>query len=271
VYYHQISSGVLQVSELGPTLFLIFINDLPQVITCKVSLYADDTLIYAAVNSNEGKQLFQTNIDALHKWSMKWKMPFTTEKCEVIVFSKAPKAYPVFDPSYALGGTPLKCRQEIKYLGIILQSNLKFEQHITSKIKSASKVVGCIKYSLYEAPANSKLLAYTILCRPILEYGNTLWDPADSANIDALERVQSQAIRFINKIKGRQGISEAQNKLELQLLKDRRKTHRLSLLMRILSDESKHQTLASAYDELTKNKNKYTITINYVYASCTER
>jgi len=57
-------------------------------------------------------------------------MPFNTEMCEVIVFSKVPKAYPVFDPGYALGGTPLKCRQEIKYLGIILQSNLKFEKHI---------------------------------------------------------------------------------------------------------------------------------------------
>jgi len=61
-------------------------------------------------------------------------MPFNTGKCEVIVLSKTPKTYPVFDPSYALGGTPLKRRQEIKYLGIILQSNLKFEQHVTSKI-----------------------------------------------------------------------------------------------------------------------------------------
>jgi len=218
------------------------------VITCKVSLYADETLIYSAADSNEDKQLFQTNIDALHKWSMKWKMPFNTKKCEVIVFSKTPKAYPVFDPSYALGCTPLKCRQEIKYLGII---HLKFEQHITSKIKSASKILGCIKYSLYEAPANSKLLAYTSLCRPILEYSDTLWNPADSANIDALGSLT------ISKE------DKASQKLEINsnynFSKTGKKTLRLSLLMRILSDESKHQTLASAYNELTKNKNKYTM------------
>ena len=78
-----------------------------------------------------------------------------------------------------------------------MQSNLRFEQHITTKIKSASKVLGCIKYSLHEAPEKGKLLAYTSLCRPILEYADTLWDLSDNTSRDAIEHVQSQAVRFI--------------------------------------------------------------------------
>ena len=66
-----VSSGVPQGSVLGPTLFLIYINDLPRAVSCNVSLYADDTLLYSEVNSNQEKQLFQMNINALHDWSTK--------------------------------------------------------------------------------------------------------------------------------------------------------------------------------------------------------
>jgi hypothetical protein len=266
-----VSSGVPQGSVLGPTLFLIYINDLPQSVTCNVSLYADDTLIYSEVNSIRDAQLFQENINALQEWSVRWKMPFNTDKCEVIVFNKGSSP----TPSYTLGDSKLKCVDETRYLGITVQSNLKFNKHITKKINDATRVLGCIKYTLYEAPEKGKLLAYTSLCRPLLEYGDTLWDPPDSKTSDTIEQVQNRAIRFIKNIKGRHGVTEARDQLELRSLKDRRKTHRLSLLMRILSDNTKHQTLASAYEELVNGRSQTTMTTraaesgkpNSIYAS----
>ena len=60
------------------------------------------------------------------------------------------------------------------YLGMEMQSSLKFDKHIVSKIKSAWKILGRVKYSPHEAPERGKLLAYTSLCWPILEEGDTL-------------------------------------------------------------------------------------------------
>ena len=251
-----VTSGVPQGSVLGPTLFLIYINDLPLSVTCHVSLYADDTLIYAVVDSKEEEACFQSNINALHDWSVQWKMPFNTTKCEVIVFNNRNKPL----PNYTIGGNILKCVQETRYLGVTIQSDLKFNNHILTKTKSAYKVLGSIKYTLHEAPEKAKLLAYTSLCRPILEYAATLWDPYDNRTSDAIEMVQNRSVRFVKNIKGRRGITEARTQLHLQTLKDRRKNHRVSLLMRILSDEDRHEALSSAYDEIVKDRTNTTMT-----------
>ena len=91
---------------------------------------------------------------------------------------------------------------EIKYLGVVMQSNLKFKIHIASKVNSAKKVLGCIKYTLNDTSQPAELLEYSSLCRPILEYADVLWDPANAASIQKLEAVQNREIRFIKSIKG---------------------------------------------------------------------
>ena len=250
-----VSSGVPQGSVLGPTLFLIYINDLPATVDCNVSLYADDTLLYQQVTSQAEAAVFQTNIDAIHKWSTEWMMPFNDTKCHVIAFGDQ-----TFKPPYNLGDSQMDWVCSTKYLGVILQSDLKFDQHMDIKKRNSLKTLGAIKHILHNAPKNARLLAYTSLCRPILEYADTVWDPMLNKDIESLELVQNRAVRFISRLKGRESVTEAKTKLGLQKLTDRRKSHRFALLMKILQDEDCHSNLATAYDEILQNRANTTMT-----------
>jgi len=249
-----VTSGVPQGSVLGPILFLVYINDLPLSVSCKVSLFADDTLIYREVNSKADQNAFQADIDSLQDWADRWGMRFNASKCFVMCFND--KADP---PSYHLGATPLDCVEETTYLGVTLQSNLKFSSHITKKITKAKQVLGMLKRGLFDAPQPAKLLAYTALCRPIIEYAAVVWDPSKKEHIYNIEMVQNDAIRFICGIKGRASITEARDKVGLQTLELRRKDLRFRLLMKILNNEESHKLLVNNYDELMSTNN-YTIT-----------
>ena len=182
-------------------------------------------------------------------------MPVNETKCHVISFGSQ-----IYRPGYKLGGIALKWTDSTKYLGITLCSNLKFEQHLHNKQEKASMVLGAIKHILHDAPKKAQLLAYTSLCRPILEYADTVWDPTQRNQIDAIESIQNRAVRFICKLKGRESTSTAREELGLQTLENRRRDHRLSLLMKILGDEDCHQDLASAYDEIVQNNSQMSMT-----------
>ena len=115
---------------------------------------------------------------------------------------------------------------------------------------------------MYDAPKEAKLLAYTSLCRPILEYADVVWDPSAKSKIQDIELVQNSAVRFISSLKGRtDSVSEARNQLQLQALEERRKNHRLCFSMRIPQSKDQHRTVVStAYDKIGKDRQLVTVT-----------
>ena len=127
-----------------------------------------------------------------------------------------------------LGNTTMKKVEETKYLGVILQQDLCFDSHIDSKITNARKLLGAIKFMLHDATMEGKTLAYTSLCRPILEYADVVWDPLCKQTVNSLEKVQTAAVKFIASLRGRTSVTEACEWLRLELFAKRRKNHRLT-------------------------------------------
>ena len=71
-----VTSGVPQGSVLGPILFLVYINDLPQNLLSHVRLFADDTAVYLTINNKQDCKELQNGLDKLHVWGKLWNMHF---------------------------------------------------------------------------------------------------------------------------------------------------------------------------------------------------
>ena len=80
-------SGVPQGSVLGPLLFLLFINDIDNDIQSSLRLFADDTILYREIWSNDDHNIIHNDIHTLFKWSQTWKLDFNVSKCKVLTIS----------------------------------------------------------------------------------------------------------------------------------------------------------------------------------------
>ena len=79
-----VTSGIPQGSVLGPTLFLIYVNDLPETVSSHLKMFAEDTKIYRPIEENIDKEILQNDLDKLMKWSDKWHLPFNIGKCKIL-------------------------------------------------------------------------------------------------------------------------------------------------------------------------------------------
>ena len=79
-----VMSGVPQGSVLGPCLFLLYINDMPDMIQSNIRLFADDTIMYLTVSNQTDCQALQADLNKLETWESEWLMAFNPDKCEVI-------------------------------------------------------------------------------------------------------------------------------------------------------------------------------------------
>ena len=80
--WSDVTNGIPQGSVLGPTLFLIYINDLPDVVKSMVKLFAHDTKLYSVVNNQQEAEELQTDLDNIGMWSEKWQLNFNIGKCK---------------------------------------------------------------------------------------------------------------------------------------------------------------------------------------------
>ena len=140
-----VTSGVPQGSVLGPILFLAYINDLPDNITSQVRLFADDTVVYAAISRMDDSLALQRDLDTLQTWENKWDMEFNPSKCQVLQLTRARKPIPT---SYYLHNQKLEITDCARYLGVDISQNLSFNNHIDRICNTANKTLGFLRRNL---------------------------------------------------------------------------------------------------------------------------
>ena len=136
-----VDSGVPQGTVLGPLLFLLYINDLPDMLTSTIRLFADDALLYREVTLPSDARALQSDLKKLTDWQNTWQMQFNPSKCYVMHISTARN--PVHH-DYSLCNQKLAVVESHPYLEVHLQNYLGWNTHVGHVTSKASRMAGLV-------------------------------------------------------------------------------------------------------------------------------
>ena len=237
--YYYASSGIPQGSNLGPLLFLLFINDLVDKIDHKkVLLFADDLKLYTKISCQMDSNIIQQSLNIIYEWSYDNKLELNISKCFVLSFSRKRA---VFEYEYKINGQILVRVEKMRDLGVTFDTQLNFKNHIYDITGRASRMYGFIVRNCKEMNVLCIKTLYVAYVRSILEYCSIVWSPCYENQKYSIERIQNKFLRYINyKETGiydlhiqKKNIMRSHN---LQTLDNRRKVSSISFLYKLMNN-----------------------------------
>ena len=236
----SISCGVPQGSLLGPLLFIIYVNDLVECVeSCKIQLYADDTVLYFSHSSINNIELaLNSDLKNVYNWMCQNKLTVNCQKTECMLLGSKHMLSKENVLQITLHKSPLNQVRLFKYLGMICDENLNWNYHIENMLQKIGKMVGFLgrlRRSLSESILNT---IYRSLILPLFDYGDVIYSSSFTKYTDKLQKLQNRAARIILKVKFEHHVSvpEMHNALHWQLLDERRHNHSLVFMYKILND-----------------------------------
>ena len=189
--------GVPQGSILGPLLFLLYINDFPNVSKNITFLqYADDTAIFFESDTADNLQLLIES-ESLHicNWLMANKLTLNTQKTVFQVYKNSAKAPKL---SIKLNNVEILEMETVKYLGVYIDSGLKWSAHISHTALTISRNIGIINRVKYFLNKQSLLILYNSLILPYINYCCLVWGFTYQTYVKKIEILQKRIVRIID-------------------------------------------------------------------------
>ena len=195
---YPVNAGIPQGSILGPTLFLLYINDLPDDVICDIAIYADDTTLYSRFDraSDLWQQLelaseLESDLQDMVDWGKKWLVDFNVEKTQLVSIDRSNNNGSI---AVKMGGSILEEKSSFKMLGLTFSSKLNWGSYIISIAKTASKKVGASMKFL--SPEVALYLYKSAIC-PCMEYCCHVWAGAPSCYLGLPDKLQKGICRIV--------------------------------------------------------------------------
>ena len=137
-------SGIPQGTVLGPTLFLLYINDLPEKLE-ETAIFADDTTVYASgKNSSEISAHLSTDLTSASTWSQNWGMQFAAEKSSHLTILAQQQQRSLVKVEVKRDGVTIPAVKRHKHLGVTIDENLTWQDHINSIHTTCARQIGIL-------------------------------------------------------------------------------------------------------------------------------
>ena len=194
--WRKVNSGVPQGSVLGPLLFLIYINDLPDGIMSICKIFADDTSLFSKIiDTRNSQNTLNSDLEIIKNWAYQWKMQFKPDpkkQANEVIFSW--KSNRCTYPPVTFNNNIIATCHHQKHLGVVLDSKLDFSIDIEQKISKYNKIIGLITRLSVCLPRKALLTIYKFFVRLHLDFGDILYDKPGNLNLQSkIDKVQYKA------------------------------------------------------------------------------
>lgn len=199
----QIEHGVPQGTILGPILFTLYINDIVKCVQeCKISMFADDTILY--ISGKDLNQMYVSinrELNILNNWLCHNSLSLNLTKTKYMLIGKNYTLSSLDTTNFYVELNNYKIEQvkEIKYLGVIIDENLKFKKHCEYILNKMSKKVNFMRRIGGNLTMSTKILLYKAIISPHIEYCSSILFNFNQNEIEKLQKLQNKSMRTILK------------------------------------------------------------------------
>ena len=229
-----VSVGVPQGSILGPLLFIIYVNEMPNIVKhCEIILYADDTLLYYSSNSAKDiEQRINEDLLSISKWLDENLLTLNCAKFLLFGSNRRLKAFT--NVSIPVNNQQLARQQAFKYLGITFWENLNWSDYLTDVSTKINQRIGLLRRVKAFLSVKDRLTIYISLILPLFDYADIIWgDKNNSTLMDQLQILQNKATKTILDAPLLSFSTEALSKLHWHPLTHRRFLHRMMTIFKL--------------------------------------
>ena len=233
--WNYIQAGVPQGSILGPILFLIYINDIVSDIQANIRLFADDTSLYVIVENPDSAALcLNTDLNKIFNWGKVWLVKFNYSKNESMILTR--KVIKPYHPPIYMENTEIEEVNAHKHLGIIFSNDCTWHSHIDYIKEKAWKRISIMRKLKFVLDWKSLETIYISFIRPIIEYGDTIWDNCAEYEKRELDKIQNEAARIVSGATALVSLESLYNDVCWESLQERRTKHKLNLFFKMQHD-----------------------------------
>ena len=190
-----------QGSILGPTLFLLYINDAECCISpdTRLAVHSDDTTVYSMIQAitdiNTSTESLQQSVQALEEWGERWRITFEPTKSQCMRVSTQRAQWPI--PHQTIDGNILQNSDSIKLLGVTFDTHLSYRNHLRAVALRANQRIGFFRKASHVLNRQGSMATYKGFIRPLQEFAPLVWIGTAQSHLQALDCIQRKAMKFI--------------------------------------------------------------------------